>query len=340
MITSAGCNALDYLLDNPEKIYCIDVNNKQNSLLELKLSLFKHSDFETLFSFFGKGKHTGAKEIYDNQLRFSLSKEAKEFWDKKISYFNGKGWRNTFYYRGTSGLLAYSTMAYFKMRRRLYKQVKNLMAATTLPQQVAQYAQLEPRLANPFIDWVMNRHLVMCMAGVPQSQQALFVEKYDNGVMGFIEECFQQIFTKIPVQDNYFWKVYMNGSYTADCCPEYLKASNYQKIKEHSDRIKIRTTSISRFLENKPGKYTHYVLLDHQDWLAENDVEELEKEWRLILKNSKKGTKILLRSAAHQINFFPDFVKKAVHFQKEEILDIHQQDRVGTYASVYLGTVQ
>ena len=31
MITSAGCNALDYLLDNPKKINCIDMNPRQNA---------------------------------------------------------------------------------------------------------------------------------------------------------------------------------------------------------------------------------------------------------------------------------------------------------------------
>ena len=31
MITSAGCNALDYALDGPRRIYCIDVNPRQNA---------------------------------------------------------------------------------------------------------------------------------------------------------------------------------------------------------------------------------------------------------------------------------------------------------------------
>ena len=41
MITSAGCNALDYLLDNPAQIHCIDLNSRQNALVELKKALFK-----------------------------------------------------------------------------------------------------------------------------------------------------------------------------------------------------------------------------------------------------------------------------------------------------------
>ena len=52
MITSAGCNALDYLLDNPAEINCIDLNSRQNALMEFKKALFKHSDYKTLYNFF------------------------------------------------------------------------------------------------------------------------------------------------------------------------------------------------------------------------------------------------------------------------------------------------
>ena len=32
MITSGGCNALDYLLDEPRRIYAVDMNPRQNAL--------------------------------------------------------------------------------------------------------------------------------------------------------------------------------------------------------------------------------------------------------------------------------------------------------------------
>ncbi|MEM6316531.1 MAG: BtaA family protein [Bacteroidota bacterium] len=340
MITSAGCNALGYLLDQPRKIYCIDINERQNALLELKLALFRKADFDTLFQFFGLGRSAIAKYIYETKLRPVLSVEAQLFWDKKIYYFSKKGWRKSFYFHGTSGWLAWLTKGYFKTSGRLHQQVQALMAATSIDQQRVQYTALESRLFTPFVEWLLNRHLIMSMAGMPQSQQALFVDKYETGVMGYVGECLKNVFTKLPVRDNYFWKVYLNGQYTKDCCPAYLKATSFEILKKQVDKVKIRTTSISQFLTHNPGQYSHFVLLDHQDWLATHDVQELENEWRLILQNSKKGTKILLRSAAEEIDFFPDFVKEKVHFQREEILAIHQEDRVGTYASTYLGIVQ
>ena len=34
MLTSAGCNALDYLLDDPTEVHCVDLNPRQNALLD------------------------------------------------------------------------------------------------------------------------------------------------------------------------------------------------------------------------------------------------------------------------------------------------------------------
>ncbi|MDC0291753.1 BtaA family protein [Verrucomicrobiales bacterium] len=52
MITSAGCNALDYLLDEPAEICAVDMNSRQNALLELKIALIRRGNFEDLFTVF------------------------------------------------------------------------------------------------------------------------------------------------------------------------------------------------------------------------------------------------------------------------------------------------
>jgi len=40
------------------------------------------------------------------------------------------------------------------------------------------------------------------------------------------------------------------------------------------------------------------------------------------------------------VDFFPDFVRDTVAFEQEKTRQTHREDRVGTYASVYLGIVQ
>lgn len=340
MITSAGCNALAYLLDNPKNIHCIDINPRQNALLQLKLNLIKHTDHATLFQFFGKGTHSDAPRIYKEELREFFPEDARSFWDRHIKYFSEKGIRKNFYHYGTSGTVAWLFSGYIKARKKLNREVQQLLNAQSIEEQRDIYYSVEKKILNRLVEAIVNRHFTMCMLGVPESQQALFVNDYLRGATGFIQECLRHVFTELPIHDNYFYRVYVNGEYTESCCPEYLKADSYEILKPQTDKINTYTTTISEFLKANPGKYSHYILLDHQDWLAANDTAALEEEWALILENSRPGTRILLRSAAEKVDFFPDFVKERVVFEKEKTAVQHQLDRVGTYASTYLAIVK
>ncbi len=53
MITSAGCNALEYLLDKPAEIHCTDINPRQNALLELKIRMAEQLEWGDFSGFLG-----------------------------------------------------------------------------------------------------------------------------------------------------------------------------------------------------------------------------------------------------------------------------------------------
>ncbi len=340
MITSAGCNALAYLLDKPSKIHTIDVNPRQNALMELKKATFKAGEFSDLFKLFGEGVHQGVDYLYTAKLKKHLPAYAQEYWEKNLNFFNGRGLRKSFYFHGTSGTFAWLAHQYFKRRKNVHRQFGNLFHASSLAEQKEIYDRIEDKLVNKPLQWMVNRHLSMCLLGVPRSQQELFVNEYEKGAMGFILECLRHICTELPMSENYFYHLYFHGYYTKECSPAYLKEENFGTLRQSINRIHTHTQTIADFLKENPGQYSHYILLDHQDWLADNNIPALEEEWRLILQNSRPGTRILLRSAAQEVNFFPDFVKERLHFEQELTAKTHREDRVGTYASVYLGIVK
>jgi S-adenosylmethionine-diacylglycerol 3-amino-3-carboxypropyl transferase len=341
MITSAGCNALDYLLDNPAEINCIDLNSRQNALMEFKKALFKHSDYKTLYNFFGEGSYSESENYYKKELKNHLPVFAQEFWDKKIGYFSGKGPKKSFYFRGSSGTLAWLFVKYMKSRKKLYAKVRSLLESKTLEEQKYWYDQVESKLFNKTVRAMMSNHVALAFAGVPRAQRRLISEEYPGGVGEFIVNSVRKVFTELDIKENYFWNVYIDGHYTKNCCPSYLVEQNFETLHNRIDKIKTHTTSVSQFLKDNPGEYTNYVLLDHQDWLAAHNVPALEEEWELILKNSKPGTRILMRSAAIRIDFFPEFVKEKIEWiPQEELKELHKIDRVGTYGSVYVGIVK
>ena len=75
VITSAGCNALDYLLAGVAGVHAVDMNPIQNSLLELKKAAIKVLDYDDFWRMFGEGHHPRAREMYQQRLaqQFLLS---------------------------------------------------------------------------------------------------------------------------------------------------------------------------------------------------------------------------------------------------------------------------
>lgn len=338
MITSAGDNALDYLLDRPASINSVDVNPRQNALFELKRSVIKNAGFSDLYKMFGDGYHESIEQLYKEKLRETLPAYAGKFWDKRLKFFKRGGVKKSFYYYGGAGTLAWLWQVYCKVHKRLGQNIRWLFNAQTLEEQKAAYEQLEPILWNRAVSWLLGRHITLAAMGVPRAQRDLIMNGFEGGLAGFLRNSVRRVFTEVPVTENYFWRVYATGSYSPECAPGYLRENNFETLQETVDRAHIHNTTMIEFLKNNPRDYTHYVLLDHQDWLAWNDPASLEEEWQQILKNSKPGTRILMRSASPKVDFLPDFVLEQVDFQEET--NLHSKCRVGTYASLLVGTVK
>lgn len=341
MLTSAGCNAFDYLLDNPAKVHCVDINPKQNALLHLKLALFQGTDHATLFKFFGNGAVNKARKIFQDSVREEIQDPyATTFWDRNLHYFNPKSLRKSFYWHSSSGTVAWIIRQWLLSRPEAARLTHRLLESQNVEEQLEWYEQLEPLFLNRFVQWLVQQHLVQSMLGVPKSQQHLAAAIFPDGLFGYIRQCLRQVFTRRPMADNYFWKLYFFGHYEPNCCPNYLRPEYFDTLRERSQRIDAYTGSLTDFLRKNPGLYTHFVLLDHQDWLAARRRRpELAEEWRLILDNAAPGAKVLFRTASFEVNFLPDFVRERVRFDPEAAAWSQANDRVGTYAGTWIGTI-
>lgn len=338
VITSAGCNALDYLLDGPKAIHAVDVNFRQNALLDLKLAFFRSQPFGELYAFFGHGHSPTYRETY-RALRDALSPLSRAFWDRKIDYFSGRGSRRSFYWRGAAGDFAWLLRRLVVGQGRKAALVQNLLNAQSLAEQRHYYEQLEGHLFTRPISWLLRQPATMALIGVPRAQVRLLDRQYTSRLDGFVRDKLRQVMTELPIHDNYFWRVYLTGSYTPTCCPNYLKPENFPHLQSRVDRVSTHTCTLTEFLWRQPGCYSHFVLLDHQDWLAWHQPQVLAEEWQAIFANSRPGTKILLRSAGFDLSFLPASVLARLRFFPERTGPLHSQDRVGTYGSLHLAEV-
>jgi S-adenosylmethionine-diacylglycerol 3-amino-3-carboxypropyl transferase len=189
MITSAGCNALDYLLDGPAQIHAVDTNPRQNALLELKMSLIRRGNHQDFFEMFGKGAHQDYKGVY-NSVRKKLAGDAELYWDKKIKYFKpDNSIRRSFYYHGTSGWVAWFFRMYvFYIKRKAGRFVHDLLAAETIEQQREIYQQIDDSIWDGFNRWVVRQPALMSLVGVPRPQIQLIDETYPGGLGCYIRD--------------------------------------------------------------------------------------------------------------------------------------------------------
>ena len=144
VITSAGCNALDYVLAGPKQVIAVDVNPRQNALLELKLAGIRNLEFEDFFAMFGRGRLARAERVYVDKLRPSLSDGARRYWDRWITLFEQDN-RRPFYYRGTSGTFALLVNFYISHVVRLRPWVNDVLATQTVEEQQEIYRPASPR---------------------------------------------------------------------------------------------------------------------------------------------------------------------------------------------------
>jgi S-adenosylmethionine-diacylglycerol 3-amino-3-carboxypropyl transferase len=236
-------------------------------------------------------------------------------------------------------------VAWLVSRRLLQSSLKlrgylfDLLDAQTLADQRALYEKIEPALWGRFSTWLLRQPTALAMLGVPRPQIRLIQQQYPGGLIGYVSAKLRHVLTEVLIHDNYFWRAYLTGSYTEPCCPNYLREENFPRLQAHLDRVHAHNATVSDFLRACPGVYSHFVLLDHQDWLAWHQPQALEEEWRLILANSRPGSRILLRSAGGDVRFLPDWTRRALRFFPARTEPLHAQDRVGTYGSLHFAEV-
>lgn len=350
-ITSAGCNVLDYALDRPGRIHAVDLNPRQNALLELKQAAIRVLDYTDFFRLFGEGRHDGWADVYRARLREQLSPWTARYWDLHGQFFSGRSGRGTFYFHGTTGLVAWIIKAYLDRVIRVRGDVEALLRAESVDLQRDIFdRRLRRRLFQPLVKWLLGRDATLALVAVPRPQREHLERHYPRGIADFIAERIEYVFTRLPLADNYFWRVYLQGHYDRDCCPSYLTPAGFAALKGGLvDRITSHTTSVEHFLRNHAAPISAFVLLDHMDWLCGANLPALQREWQAIVDHAAPGARVLWRSGGCDTDFVDALevrvrgrrrqVGSVLTYSRDLTSRLHALDRVHTYGSFHLADV-
>jgi S-adenosylmethionine-diacylglycerol 3-amino-3-carboxypropyl transferase len=278
-----------------------------------------------------------------------LRPEERAIWDKREKFFDASGRRKSFYFRGTSGFFAWMINGYLNRPKGLREAVEEILSADSVEEQTRIYEErnVSNLLFSKPLRWALKRDATMAMLGVPRSQRLQIDRGYPGGLGGFIQDRIETVFKHLPLKDNYFWRVYLTGEYTRECCPEYLTEAGFEQLRGGlAERVSSHTNTVEGFLEGHNEPVSRFVLLDHMDWLYEKHPELLTAEWQSIVNRSAAKTRILWLSAALDVDFVDPLTVTAagkrvrlgdlLTYHTDLANELHVIDRVHTYGSFYI----
>lgn len=340
-ITSACDNILAYaaLPNPPKRIHGVDLNPFQGHLAELKLAASRCLSYNDIWALFGEGKHRDFKQLLLCQLAPHLSSNAFQYWmSVGPQTFDpaGYGLYDTGFSRWALRLARYT----FKLLG-LTGRVEELCRARTIREQQAIWKKhIRPALFNPIVGKLLvgNPIFLWKALGVPTNQAKMM----DSSTLQYIVDTMDPLLSRSLISsENYFYYLTLEGRYSKDNCPAYLKKKIHEIFASKSgsplDRIRLHTDTLNNVLSRLAQKSLNVaVIMDHMDWFDPDSTDAMNEISSLHNALEING-RVLLRSAAKHPWYIKKF--KEIGFSCEAAAIRHSGtsiDRVNMYASTWV----
>lgn len=315
-ITGGGDNAFELLL-NSDNVTCIDANNAQTHLMELKMNTIRYGSYETIWSMFGEGKLNDFDKHIDN---IQLSNKAYHFWATNSHYF-----RKTFYYHGHIG-----NMVRFLCTVRMNRVIISHMFINDFFVRLFQFCMVLFCTISSF-----SNMLLWNVCGVPQAQYDMITKHDKRSLYDYIwTHTLKPVLTKTDIMhNNHFYYLLLNGRFTKHNCPDYLREDNFETLKEklmHKKLVNMNGTFIDAL---KAKKFDKVVMMDHIDW---NDRAYVSSLCIALKQSLNKNGVAIFKSASIRPWYISIFHKHGFSLERvgSHITD-ELYDRVNMYASVW-----
>jgi S-adenosylmethionine-diacylglycerol 3-amino-3-carboxypropyl transferase len=241
-ITSGGCNALAFLIDDPEKIICLDLNRFQNYLISLKIGAFKSLEYEELLEFLGICA-SSRRWILFEKIKPLLSEEVQLYWSNKKKVIS-------------SGLIHCGR---YERYMHLLKSIFRILVGKKVITELFNSTALEEQQRVFETHWVNYRWKLFCRIFLSRTfAEILFDKKFykylDPGFSfeEYYRSAVRRAVTELPVKENYFLAYILLGNYITGDLPVYLKKENFDLIRNRVDRIKTVTSGCHEYLRSLP----------------------------------------------------------------------------------------
>jgi S-adenosylmethionine-diacylglycerol 3-amino-3-carboxypropyl transferase len=340
-IASGGCNLLNYLVADPEKIIAVDLNPAHVALARLKLAALAHlPDYESFFRFFGTANTPENKDAYRRWISRHLDAETRDYWERpsllrrqRIRYFADGLYRH--------GLLGTYVGLLHTSARLMGSRPSRLLGASSRADQSRIFDQV---MAPLFDKWIVRAFcdipMILYSLGIPPAQFEAIRREAGGNVAGLYRERVRRLACDFDIEDNYFaWQAF-GRRYDREnrrAIPDYLRRDCYDQLRARADRVSVRLNSMTDFLATQDAaSLDRYVLLDAQDWMS---AEQLAALWREIGRTARPGARVIFRTAARPSPLeaaLPADLLAPWRYETERSAELLAADRSAIYGGFHL----
>nr|CAD6602942.1 hypothetical protein RKHAN_01252 [Rhizobium sp. Khangiran2] len=299
-IGSGGCNVLAYLGRSPGRIDVVDLNLHHIALNRLKLAAFRHLPSRAdVVRMFGMENVRSNSASFDIFLAPNLDPQTRSYWERRR--WNGRRRIDAFdrnIYR--SGLLGRFIATGHLLARLHGVDLTEFSKTRSLREQRLFFdAQIAPLFDKPLIRWLTSRKSSLFGLGIPPQQYDQLARSSEDRTMApILRQRLEKLACHFPLRDNYFaWQAFARRypEKSEGCPPTYLRPENYLAIRENVDSVAVHHASVTELLARKPAaSVDRYVLLDAQDWMTDDQLNEL---WAEIGRTAAPGARVIFRTA-------------------------------------------
>jgi S-adenosylmethionine-diacylglycerol 3-amino-3-carboxypropyl transferase len=243
VITSAGCNVLNALLQKPAQVTAIDLNPIQNKLLLLKKYLILNFEYSVFRGLLGLDGSETVGETWQ-KVAPALPDSLKAYWEP-------------FFQNHPEGLLSagklesYLTSFYHTLDKEQQDQLQKLLTFETVPDQIEYFLNTLHRsgFRPQFITYFDEANLSK------GRDPKLFKYALESGGEAFYNRLVKQL-SETLVKDNFFFHFFFFGAkdLPENILPPCYQEQHYQTLKEQLPNLQIETGEAIDYLLSPAGQ--------------------------------------------------------------------------------------
>jgi S-adenosylmethionine-diacylglycerol 3-amino-3-carboxypropyl transferase len=322
-ISSGGCNTLTLLLDDPAKIYAVDINASQSYLLELKIAAVRHLEHAELLAFLGLAPSKDRLRVFES-LAGDLTTEAFAYWTSKNDAVQ-RGVVHAGRYESFIGKFV-RFLGVVQGKRR----IENFFRCESVEDQRA------------YFENIWNTHQWRLLFKLAFNKRTLARRgltgdyfKFDDGSSSFAESFFRRsrhAMCEIPIAANYFLAQYLRGRYwDSDAVPDYLRKDNLAIVRERLDRINgITCDAQGWFGKQANSSIDAFSLSNICELMSPDEAGRLFSE---VARTARAGARICFRNLIVPRDV-PDKLRAKIELQEELSRELLVHDRSFVYSRV------